>query len=82
MTLREASKVLGVKVRTLRLYIRDGRLRAVKGSDNAWHIPEEIVYSKEVAEYVNKTKQYSERLKGRAAMGVREQNGQNSEESV
>lgn len=82
MTIRQASEILGIKVRTLRLYIRDGRLRAVKGSDNAWHIPEEIVYSREVAEYVNKTKQYSERFKGRAAMGVREQDGQDSEESV
>ena len=38
-TLRQASEIMGIKVRTVREWIRNGRIKAIKiGGSNRWFI--------------------------------------------
>ena len=40
-SIRQASNILGIKVRTVREWIRNGKITAIKyGASNRWFIPE------------------------------------------
>lgn len=42
--IRQTSNLLGIKVRTAREWIRNGKLKAIKyGASNRWFIPEEEI---------------------------------------
>ena len=53
MTLREASAVLGVKVRTIRKWLEEGKIKAVK-TGKQWEIPQEEI-SRKKTEMISKT---------------------------
>lgn len=62
MTTREAAKVLGLKVRTIRQWIFKGKLPCTKVGRNLI-IPDEIIYSKEVQERAYESREHSKRIK-------------------
>jgi excisionase family DNA binding protein len=78
MTVKEASKVLGLKVRTIRQWITEGKLKAEK-QGCYWSIPEEEVFKKEVQENANKAREHSRRIKEGSKVGMLYEAGQNSE---
>ena len=61
MTVRQAAFILGLKVRTIREWIRKGKLRAEKGTDGVWRIPEEEIYREEVQERADKARKHTGR---------------------
>ena len=61
MTIRQAAFLLGLKPRTIREWIRNGKLRAEKGADNIWRIPEEEIYRQEVQERADKARKHTRR---------------------
>lgn len=71
MTIREAAEILGLKVRTLREWIRKGKIEAGK-IGKVWIIPYEAIISEEVQERANKGREHSRRIKESAAVGMRE----------
>ena len=77
MTIRQAAIILGIKPRTIREWIKTGRLKAIKGTDNAWHIPEGEVYRKETQERADKGREHSARIKEGIELGML-QRGQNT----
>ena len=81
MTIRQTSDVLGLKVRTIREWIKTGRLDAMKRG-NRWHVLDEIVYSKEVQERADKGREHSRRIKEGKSMGVLAGGSQDTEKSV
>ena len=72
MTIREVAEILGLKVRTIREWIKTGKIEAGK-IGNRWFIPYEAIYSEEVQERANKGREHSRRIKAGCAMGMREQ---------
>lgn len=71
MTIRETAIILGLKVRTIREWIRKGKIKAVK-IGKAWRIPAEEVERKEILENANAGREHSRRIKEGGAMGMRE----------
>ena len=69
MTIKEAAKVLGLKVRTLREWIRKGKIIAGK-IGNRWFIPYDVIMSEEVQEIANKGREHSRRIKEGAKLGM------------
>ena len=65
MTIRKASEVLGVKVRTIRKWIKNKSIKAEK-IGKCWNIPEDEVYSEGVQERANKGREHSKRIKKRS----------------
>lgn len=57
-TVRQASIILNIKVRTIRSWIHSGKLKAKKVGKR-WLIPEEEIYSAEVQERANKNRRNS-----------------------
>jgi excisionase family DNA binding protein len=74
MTIKETAEILGLKVRTIREWIRTGRLQAGK-IGGRWYIGYDVIMSREVQERANKGREHSRRIKECAAMGMREKNG-------
>ena len=72
MTIKEAAEALGLKVRTIREWIKIGRIQAKKVGCK-WIIPEDAILSKEVQERANKGRQHSRRIKEGCTVGMREQ---------
>ena len=70
MTIRETAEALGLKVRTIREWIRKGKIEAGK-IGNKWFIPYDVIYSEEVQEIANKGREHSRRIKESCAMGMR-----------
>ena len=81
MTVIQASKVLGLKVRTIREWISTGRLPASK-IGNKLIIPDDVIFSKEVQDRANKGREHSRRIKECAELGVLARRSKNTEESV
>lgn len=80
MTIRQVADALGLKVRTIREWIRTGRLPAEK-KGKAWYIEESIVHSKEVADRADKGREHSRRIKEGKSMGVLAGRSQDPEKS-
>lgn len=72
MTIRETADFLGLKVRTIREWIRKGKIKAIKVGCR-WFIPLDELESKEVQERADKSREHSRRIKESRTMGVREQ---------
>ena len=81
MTVRETSKALGLKVRTVREWISTGRLPATKVG-KAYVIDESVVYSEEVQERASKGREHSKRIEAGIAMGMLAGRSEDSEEST
>ena len=80
MTIKEVSKELNIQVRTVREWIRTGKLNAVK-KGRIWDISESDIRTNEVIERVNAGRKYSSRFKGVEAVGMLA-GGQNTPEST
>ena len=70
VTIKETAKILGLKVRTIREWIKKGKINAGK-IGNKWIIPYDVIYSKEVQERANKGREHSRRIKEGCAVGMR-----------
>lgn len=81
MTIREAAQILGLKVRTIREWIRTGRIQAGK-IGGKWFIPYDVIYSEEVQQRADKGREHSRRIKESAELGLRKQSGQDSEKPI
>ena len=81
MTLRQVSKVLGIKVRTIRSWVKKGKIKAVKVR-NHWEIPEDEIYNEEVLKRADKGREHSKRIKEGIELGMLQRAGQNPEEPV
>ena len=62
MTIRQAAKVLGLKVRTIRGWCITGKIRAERVG-KYWIIPEEEIYSVRVQAYASKGREHSRQLR-------------------
>lgn len=80
MTIRQASKILGLKVRTIRAWIKSGKLKAEKRKDNMWYITEDIM-SEEVQKRADKGRKLAERIKAGIELGVLARTGEDTKES-
>lgn len=69
MTVRQTANALGLKVRTIREWIKTGRLPAYKVG-KYWMVSEQTVMSKEVQDRANKGREHSRRIKECKSMGV------------
>ena len=81
MTVKEVSKELGLKVRTVRQWLADGKLKAEKRGWY-WYIPEEEIKKQEVRENADKAREHSRRIKKGGSMGMLHEAGQDTEESA
>lgn len=72
MTIRETAEILGLKIRTIREWIKKGKIKAGK-IGNKWFIPYDAIMSEEVQEIANKGREHSRRIKEGCAVGMREQ---------
>lgn len=81
MTIREAADALGLKVRTIREWVKKGKLPAEKGK-KYWNISEEAIMSEEVQKRANKSREHSKRIEECKSMGVLARRSQDTEESV
>ena len=79
MTIIQASKILGIKVRTVRRWIRLGWLDAEKRSDNKWYIKE---IKEEDKKRANEHRKFAPRVAGSATMGMLARGGKDSQKSV
>lgn len=79
MTIRQASKALGLKTRTIREWIKTGRLKAEK-TGKMWNITEDIM-TEEVQERANKGREHSRRIKAGIELGMLARRSQNPEKS-
>lgn len=83
LTIRQVAKLLGIKVRTIREWIKKNKIKAVKiGNDRTWYIPKEEVYRKEVRENAIKGREHSKRIKAGIELGMLQRKGQDTEKSV
>ena len=64
MTIKETAEILGLKVRTIREWIKKGKIKAGK-IGNKWFIPYDVIY--------NKGREHSRRIKESCTVGMREQ---------
>lgn len=71
MTIKEAAEILGLKVRTIREWIRKGKIEAGKIGCK-WIIPYEAIMSEEVQKRANEGREHSRRIKEGCAVGMRE----------
>ena len=69
MTIRQTADALGLKVRTIREWIKTGRLKAEK-QGKCWYIDENIVRGQEVQERANKGREHSARIKTGIELGM------------
>ena len=69
MTIREAAEILGLKVRTIREWIKKGKIEAGK-IGNKWFIPYDAIMSEEVQKRANKGREHSARIKECRTMGM------------
>jgi excisionase family DNA binding protein len=81
MTIIEASEVLGLKVRTIREWVKLVKIKAKKVGKE-WIISDEVVYSREVMERANKGREHSRRIEKGIKLGVCQQDRQDSKKSV
>ncbi len=81
MTIRETARFLGLKVRTIREWIRTGRIPAEK-IGGKWHILYDVIMSEEVQQRADKGREHSRRIKEGRTMGVRKQGGQNPKKPI
>lgn len=79
-----AAELLGKKVRTIRYYISNGKLKAIKSPTGyRWLVPaEEIERLKGEEQHGNKNRKHSGRAEEGQAMGVLDGAGQDTEKSV
>lgn len=82
MTIRQVAIALGLKVRTIREWIKTGRLEATKLSDGHWYIDEALIETKEVKERADKGREHSRRIKEGKAMGMLEGGSKDTHKSV
>ncbi len=82
MTIKQAAEALGLQVRTIREWIKTGRLPATKGNDGRWYIDESVIKSEEVQARADKGREHSRRLKKCFQLGMLAGGGEDSEESV
>lgn len=69
MTVRETAELLGLKVRTIRQWISKGKLPCKKVG-RCLIIPDDIVYSKEVQERADESREHSRRIKDGKSVGM------------
>lgn len=81
MTVKEAAKELGLKVRTVRQWIADGKLVAEKHGWY-WFISEQEVYDKGVQRNAHKGRKHSRRVEEDTELGMLHGAGQDTEESA
>ena len=81
MTIREAAELLGLKVRTIREWIRTERIQAGK-IGGRWFIPYDVLMSEEVQQRADKGREHSRRIKEGRTVGVREQGRQDPEKPI
>lgn len=81
MTISETAKRLGLKVRTIREWIKVGAIRAEK-IGKYWYIPEKELERAEVIERADKGREHSKRIKRGIELGVLARGSQNPEKSV
>ena len=62
MTIRQAAKVLGLKVRTIRGWCITGKIRAERVG-KYWYISEDEIYSVRVQDYASRARAHSRRLR-------------------
>ena len=74
LTIRQVAKLLGIKVRTIREWIKKGKIKAVKNG-NEWYIPKEEIYRKEVRENAIKGREHSKRIKAGIELGMLQRKG-------
>lgn len=72
MTIRETADALGLKVRTIRKWVRIGKIRAEKHGQY-WFIFDEEINREEIQQYANEGREHSRRIKEAVAMGMCEQ---------
>ena len=77
MTIRQTADALGLKVRTIRQWIKLGKIKCEKRG-KCWYIPEEELTRKEIIKRANEGREHSRRIKESSAMGVRQQNRQDT----
>lgn len=83
LTIRQVAKLLGIKVRTIREWIRKGKIKAVKiGNDRTWYIPKEEVKRKEVLDNAKSGREHSKRIKAGIELGMLLRERQDTEKSV
>ena len=81
MTIKDTAVALGLKVRTIRSWIKKGILQAEK-RDRVWWINPDVVYSKEVLNRANKGREHSRKIKEGAELGMLARSRENTEKSV
>lgn len=81
MTIRQTAEALGLKVRTIREWVKTDRIKAEKVG-NYWVIPESEIEREEIKERANKGREHSRRIKESIELGMRECDRQDSEESI
>lgn len=79
MTIIQAAKVLGIKVRTVRRWIQLGWLDAEKRSDNKWYITE---IKEEDKKRANEHRKFAPRVAGSTTVGMLAGGGKNPQKSV
>lgn len=81
MTIAETAKILGLKVRTIRYWLKTGKLKAEKRG-KAWYIYEEQLNTAEVRNRANKGRERSKRIKAGIELGMLAGAGKNTKEPV
>ena len=81
MTIKQVADALGLKVRTIRQWIRMGKIKAEKVG-KCWQIPAEELERKEILTNANKGREHSRRIKEGRTMGVLAGGSQDSQKSL
>lgn len=81
MNITETADALGLKVRTIRRWIKLGKIRAEKRG-KYWFIFDEEINRKEIQLNAYKGREHSRRIKDALTVGVREQKRQNPKKSI
>ena len=81
MTIRQTADALGLKVRTIRQWVRLGKIKAEKHGQY-WYIFDDEIMREEIQANANKGREHSRRIKEAVAMGMCEQDRQDSEKSI
>lgn len=77
MTIRQTADALGLKVRTIRQWIKLGKIKCEK-KGKCWYIPEEEILRKEIIERANEGREHSKRIKEGIAVGLCQQDRQDT----
>ena len=69
MTIKETAKYLGLKVRTIREWIKKGKIKAGK-IGSRWFIPYDVIQSEEVQKRAYESREHSRRIKKGRTVGM------------